>query len=103
MSGGNDRVRTATCSALRRTDLGDHPATADVAADAACHLVELGVAGVGLRYQRRLCMLAWIAVEQTRLICEDHQRIGFHEIGHQRGKRIVVAELDLLDRYRVVL
>ena len=42
-------------------------------------------------------------VEEARLVGEDHQRVGFDQIGDQRAERVVVAEPDLVDRDGVVL
>jgi hypothetical protein len=44
-----------------------------------------------------------IGLEQTRLIGQDHQRIGFHQVGHQRAQSVVVAELDLVGDHGVIL
>ena len=37
------------------------------------------------------------------LVGQDHQRIGFDQVGHQRAQGVVVAELDLVGDHRVVL
>ena len=44
-----------------------------------------------------------IAVEQTVHVAQDHQQVHLHQRGHQRGQLVVVAELHLVHRHRIVL
>ena len=58
--------------------------------------------GGNLADKLRLRVFARVAVIQTALVGENHQRVGIHQIGHQRAKRVVVAQLDFGGGYGVV-
>ena len=83
-------------------ELGAHAAAAESALALAGHADELRIGEVGLADELGVGITAWIAIEQTFLIREDHQQVGLDEIHRQRAERVVVAQADLVGGDRVV-
>ena len=100
---GDHRVGAAACGALGREDLGQHAAAADRRSCASGHRLEGAIPGGPERHEASLGIRARVGVEQARLIGQDHQQVGFDEVGHQRAERVVVADLDLVGDHGVVL
>jgi hypothetical protein len=57
----------------------------------------------GFGDQARGRVLARVGRVQALLVGQDHQRIGFDQVGDQRAEGVVVAELDLVRDHGVVL
>jgi hypothetical protein len=92
-----------TGRALGREDLGDHAAAAQARSGTAGHRLQRRVARARFMDERGGRVLARIGAVQALLVGEDHERVRFHEVGHERAQRVVVAELDLVVDHRVVL
>src|SRR5450830_1205953 len=61
---------------------GEHAASTNCTASTTSHFFELYIASHCLLDESCICMFAWISRVQTRLICEDNQRIGIYQIRH---------------------
>jgi hypothetical protein len=96
-------VRAAFGGAPRGEHFGKHAAFAERAALGAGDGFQPWIGRIGLPDQLCLWIAPRIGFVQPGLVGEDHQRIRLHEIRYQRPKRVVVAELDLVGDYRVVL
>src|SRR5450830_507208 len=99
----DDGVRAGARSQARRTQLGLHAATAQGPTDAASHGVQRRVIGAGFVDQFGMGVVARVGVEHTVAVGEDHQQVGFHQVGHQGSQGVVVAETDFVGDHRVVL
>ncbi len=112
-SGGQERVRLATADdqgvrtasggALGGANLGDHAALGYARTGAAGHGFEAAIIGASFLDQGGRRIKARIGAVEAGLVGKNDQRLGLHQIGHQRPQRIVVAELDLVGDHRVVL
>ena len=83
-------------STLGCQNLGKHAATPKTGASASGHGFQRRVASLGLPNKPRGRILARIGAVEPLLIGQDQQRIGFHEVGHQRTQCVVVAKLDFV-------
>ena len=99
----DDRRGARTRSPLGSQNFGKHAATADAAACAAGHQLQLGITRQSLAHKRGRRIFARVGGEQAFLIGEDHQGIRLHQVRHQGTQGVVVAELDLVIHDRVVL
>ena len=95
-------MRAATRRALGGEHLGQHASAAEVAANAACHVLKRGVGGVGFGYKFGVIEAARVFRVQARLIGENDQHVSFDEVGDQCRERIVVAETYFVGCYRIV-
>jgi hypothetical protein len=84
-----------------RQDLGQHAALADAGAGAAGHALQRRVAGARLVHELGRG-LARVGRVQALLVGQDHQQVGFDQVGHQRAQGVVVAHLDLVGDHGVV-
>jgi hypothetical protein len=87
-------VRAAARGALGGEDFGEHAAAPDVAARAAGHFFQLGVAGARLAHQRRGGFLARVGGVEAGLVGHDDEGVGFDQVGDQRAQGVVVAKAD---------
>ncbi len=95
-------MRAAVRRALGGQHLGQHAAGADAAARATRHRFQRGFAGLGMRNEFGLGILARIRVVQATLVGQDDQRVGFDQVGDQRAQRVVVAQADFIGHDGVV-
>jgi hypothetical protein len=101
---GRDHARDAELQApLRGPELGGHAAGADRAAGAARHLLQRRRHPGDPGQRPGVLHLPWIGRVQRVDVAQDHQEVGLGDLHHQRREGVVVAELDLVDRDRVVL
>ncbi len=100
---GDHGVSAAASGATGCQHLGQHAAGADAAASPAGHGFECRVASLRVPDQCRRCVFARIGCVEAGLVGEDHQQVGFNQIGHQRAERVVVTKADLVGGDRVVL
>lgn len=101
---GDDYLTTGATGELGGLQLGVHATGAQSIAGAACHLPDFGgnlrtgdVAddfGVGIA--------AWVGGVEAVLIGEEHQQVGFDDIGDQGGEVVVIAQADFLGADGVV-
>jgi hypothetical protein len=59
--------------------------------------------GFDLFDELRLRVLARVRIVEAGLVGEDHERVGFDQVGDQGAEGVVVAELDLVGHHGVVL
>ena len=97
------RMRAGARSQTRSTQLGLHAATAQRTTDATCHGIQCRIIGAGFEDQLGIGVVARVGVVHAVAVGEDHQQIGFHQVGYQRGQGVVVAEADFIGDHGVVL
>jgi hypothetical protein len=97
---GDHGVRAAAGRAPRGQHLGEHAALRERAAGAAGERLQARVGSVGLRDELRAGIAARVGLVEARLVGQDDERVGLHEIGHEGAERVVVAELDLVSHHR---
>ena len=95
-------MRTASGGALGGANLGDHAALGYARTGAAGHGFEAAIIGASFLDQGGRRIKARIGAVEAGLVGKNDQRLGLHQIGHQRPQRIVVAELDLVGDHGVV-
>jgi len=66
------------------------------------HGLDIGTDALHQGDQLRPGVFSGIAVEEPVDVGENHQQVGFHEVGDQGREVVVVAEADLVDDHRVV-
>ena len=104
LAAGRDHDRNSRARGLPRgLELGRHPAAAQRARALGHETAHLGL-GVGdQRNQPRVGTFARVAGEHAGHVGQDHQQVSLSERRDQRGKHVIVAEPDFLDRHGVVL
>ncbi|MNI55808.1 hypothetical protein D3C73_1107800 [compost metagenome] len=98
----DDGVRTGARRQACRTQFGLHATTTQRPTCTARHRIERRIIGARLVDQLGVRIVARIGVEHAIAIREDHQQIGFDQVGHQRRQGVVVAEADLISDHGVV-
>ncbi len=102
---GNDAARAGAPGQVGRHELRRHPPGAQPAPAPAGRAPQFGPDfGPGdLLHQPRPRIVPRVGREQPRLVRQQHQPVGVHQIGHQRRQVVVVPHPDLLGGHRVVL
>ncbi len=103
VGGGDHRPHSRPRGDRGRRDLRRHAAAAPRRARAAHLLLEGPVDPDDLLDQRRVRVEARIGGEHARGVGEQHEQVGVHEVGDERGEAVVVAEADLVVGDGVVL
>ena len=99
---GDHGLRSRAGGALGSEYLGEHAALGDGGAGSARYFFEPWLAGQRFAHQRGLRIASGIVGVKPLLVGEDDQTVGFDEIGHQRGERVVIAEPDFVGNDGVV-
>ena len=87
---------------FRRQQFGAH-AAASQRPRAAGHVQQTRIAGLAPSCTSlAVSILARVTFVKARLVGEDHQQIGFHQVRHQRRQGIVIAKTDFFGRHGVV-
>ena len=97
---GNNRFSTRSRRQPGCAHLGDHTAAPEGTA-LARHIVERGVADIRRLDEFCVWILSRILSIQALLVSQKQQCIGIDQVGHQRGKSIVVTKTYLFRHYCV--
>ncbi|MNT04455.1 hypothetical protein D3C72_1390340 [compost metagenome] len=92
-------TRCQACSA----QLGLHAATTQRTTGTTGHGIQARIIGTGFVDQLRIRVVARVGIEHAVAVGEDHQQVGFDQVGDQRGQGVVVTETDFVGDHRVVL
>ena len=95
-------MRAAAVCTLGGDDLGNHAPLAVLRPGPARHRFEQRITGTGFRNQGCRRVLARISSIKALLIGQDHQTIGFDQIGDQRPQCVVITKLDFVGHHGVI-